>query len=186
MATSTPMGYSASTWTPAWRSIPQTHRPQSPATLPLVTRMSGLGPNRPVRIPSLPTRACRSCGSRRAAVPVVRFRSPPGRGCRTRAEGYVGGAGPPEELEIGPISPNFAQNRGIPAETPASGTDSQENVAGIARGSPDRLPFLPTAGPGDPPAALRHPASDHLLEGLQRQCPDDVAGGLAAIVIGRR
>jgi hypothetical protein len=32
--------------------------------------------------------------------------------------------------------------------------------------------------PGSPHAALRHPVSDHLLEGLQRQRPDDVVGGL--------
>ena len=36
----------------------------------------------------------------------------------------------------------------------------------------------PDVGPGGPQADLRHPISNQLLEALQRQRPDDVAGGL--------
>ena len=39
-------------------------------------------------------------------------------------------------------------------------------------------------GPGGPPAALRPPVSDHLLEGLQRHARTTLRAGLAWIVIG--
>ena len=153
--------------------------------------MAGMAPKPPVRIPSIPTRrAGRAARAGRAVpvaplVPVVRPRSPPGRGRRGAGGGPRRRGRPARGARNWLHQPEFrAKNRGIPAETPAFGTDSQENVAGIARGSPDRLPFLPTVGPGDPPQPSGIPPQTISLRAFSGSARTTLRAGLAGIVIG--
>ena len=150
-----------------------------------------MAPKPPVRIPSLPTRR-----AGRARVPVVRFQShrscrscgpgrPPAGGVGARAEGHAGGAGPPEELKIGSISPNFAPKTGGFRPKPRllepilrrTWQESPENRPIAFPSSRPWVPVTPLQPSGIPPQTIS-------LRAFSGSARTTLRAGLAGIVIG--